>query len=131
MAEVDAERREEDGAQDLQAPAAPRARRRLHLLLRWMPLSPVQVLLAVAGAVTEWFFIGNEIAANISAFTFGLVMGRTAFVFPVLLLFLAGWLFRHPASVNDNGRVGIGFALFTISVAAICHIALGRPAPAD
>ncbi|HJA04520.1 MAG TPA: DNA translocase FtsK [Candidatus Microbacterium stercoravium] len=89
------------------------------------------VLLAVAGAVTEWFFIGNEIAANISAFTFGLVMGRTAFVFPVLLLFLAGWLFRHPASVNDNGRVGIGFALFTISVAAICHIALGRPAPAD
>ncbi|MGO1745067.1 MAG: DNA translocase FtsK 4TM domain-containing protein, partial [Microbacterium gubbeenense] len=89
------------------------------------------VLLAIAGAVTEWFFIGDEVASNISAFTFGLVMGRTAFVFPVLLLFLAGWLFRHPASVNDNGRVGIGFALFTISVAAICHVALDRPAPAD
>ncbi|WP_221585671.1 DNA translocase FtsK [Microbacterium sp. G2-8] len=87
------------------------------------------VLLAVAGAVVEWFFIGDHIAAQISAYTFGLLVGRTAFVFPVLLLFLAGWLFRHPASVNDNGRVGIGFALFTVSVAGICHLALGRPEP--
>ncbi|HLS93506.1 MAG TPA: DNA translocase FtsK 4TM domain-containing protein [Microbacterium sp.] len=89
------------------------------------------VLLAIAGAVTEWFFIGNEIAGNISAFTFGLLIGRTAFVFPVLLLLLAGWLFRHPSSVHDNGRVGIGFVLLTVSVAAICHIAIGRPAPAE
>ena len=89
------------------------------------------VLLAVAGAVTEWFFIGNEVAAGISAYTFGGLIGRTAFVFPVLLLLLAGWLFRHPATVNDNGRVGIGFALLTISVAAICHLALLRPAPVE
>ncbi|GGH46363.1 FtsK/SpoIIIE family DNA translocase [Microbacterium album] len=89
------------------------------------------VLLAIAGAVTEWFFIGNEIASNISAYTFGMLIGRTAFIFPVALLLLAGWLFRHPSSVHDNGRIGIGFALLTVTVAGFCHVAGGRPAPAD
>ncbi|WP_345752859.1 FtsK/SpoIIIE family DNA translocase [Microbacterium rhizophilus] len=89
------------------------------------------VLLAVAGAVTEWFFIGNEIAMNISAYTFGGLIGRTAFVFPVALLLLAGWLFRHPSSVHDNGRIGIGFALLTITVAGFCHIAGLRPQPSE
>jgi len=89
------------------------------------------VLLAVAGAVTEWFFIGQPVAASISAYTFGMLIGRTAFVFPVLLLVLAGWLFRHPSSVHDNGRIGIGFGLLTIVVAAFCHVAGGQPQPSE
>ncbi|MFT4234292.1 MAG: DNA translocase FtsK 4TM domain-containing protein, partial [Microbacterium sp.] len=87
------------------------------------------VLLAIAGAVTEWFFIGNEIAQNISAYTFGGLIGRTAFFLPVLLLVLAGWLFRHPPTVYDNGRVGIGFGLLVITIAGFCHVAGGRPEP--
>ncbi|MGO1770959.1 MAG: DNA translocase FtsK 4TM domain-containing protein, partial [Microbacterium sp.] len=87
------------------------------------------VLLAVAGAVTEWFFIGQEPATLISAYTFGGLIGRTAFVFPVLLLILAGWLFRHPSSVHNNGRIGIGFGLLTIVIAGCCHVAGGRPEP--
>src|SRR5918993_648706 len=87
------------------------------------------VLLAIAGAVNEWFFIGNEVAENISAYTVGGLIGRVAFVFPVLLLLLAGWLFRHPSSVHDNGRIGIGFGLFTLTVAGFCHVAGGRPPP--
>jgi S-DNA-T family DNA segregation ATPase FtsK/SpoIIIE len=87
------------------------------------------VLLAIAGAVNEWFFIGNEVAGNISAYSVGLLVGRVAFVMPVLLLLLAGWLFRHPSSVHDNGRIGIGFGLFAIAMAGFCHIAGGTPQP--
>jgi S-DNA-T family DNA segregation ATPase FtsK/SpoIIIE len=89
------------------------------------------VLLAIAGAVNEWFFIGNEVAQTISAYTAGGLVGRVAFVLPVLLLLLAGWLFRHPASVHDNGRIGIGFTIFVVSIAGFCHIGGGRPQPRE
>ncbi len=98
------------------------------------------VLLACAGAVVEWFFIGADIAQTISAFTWGGLIGRAAFVLPVLLLLLAGWLFRHPSSVHDNGRIGIGFGFFVLALAGFCHVAAGaansvgdvvRPQPRD
>ncbi len=87
------------------------------------------VLLAIAGAVNEWFFIGNAVATNISAYSVGALVGRAAFIMPVLLLLLAGWLFRHPSSVHDNGRIGIGFGLFVTTLAGFCHIAGGMPQP--
>ncbi|WP_127472600.1 FtsK/SpoIIIE family DNA translocase [Microbacterium sulfonylureivorans] len=89
------------------------------------------VLLAIAGAVNEWFFIGNEVAATISAYTVGGLIGREAFILPVLLLFLAGWMFRHPSSVHDNGRIGIGFGLLVLTIAGFCHVAGGRPQPSE
>ncbi|MDQ1137363.1 S-DNA-T family DNA segregation ATPase FtsK/SpoIIIE [Microbacterium sp. SORGH_AS 1204] len=87
------------------------------------------VVLAVIGAVVEWFFIGTDAAALISAYSFGALVGRVAFVLPVLLLLLAGWLFRHPASVHDNGRVGIGFGLLVVTLAGFLHVAGDRPVP--
>ncbi|WP_353665824.1 FtsK/SpoIIIE family DNA translocase [Microbacterium sp. che218] len=87
------------------------------------------VVLAVLGAVVEWFFIGTDAATLISAYSFGMLFGRVAFFLPVLLLLLAGWLFRHPASVHDNGRVGIGFGLFVVVLSGFLHVAGGRPAP--
>lgn len=89
------------------------------------------VLLAIAGAVNEWFFIGSEVAATISAYSVGGLLGREAFVLPVLLLLLAGWMFRHPSSVHDNGRVGIGFAVIILTIAGFCHVAGGRPQPSE
>ncbi|MEV8171402.1 DNA translocase FtsK 4TM domain-containing protein [Microbacterium sp. NPDC077486] len=87
------------------------------------------VILAALGAVNEWFFIGNEVASNISAYSVGLFVGRVAFIMPVLLLLLAGWLFRHPSSVHDNGRIGIGFGMFVLALAGIFHVAGPRPHP--
>ncbi|CAI9391760.1 DNA translocase FtsK [Microbacterium sp. T2.11-28] len=87
------------------------------------------VLLAIAGAVVEWFLIGTDVGTTISAYTVGALVGREAFVLPVLLLLLAGWLFRHPSSVHDNGRIGIGFGLFVLAVAGFCHVLGSRPQP--
>ncbi|WEK14020.1 MAG: DNA translocase FtsK [Candidatus Microbacterium phytovorans] len=89
------------------------------------------VLLAVAGGVNEWFFIGTDIGTNISAYTFGLIIGRASFLLPILLVLLAGWLFRHPSSVYDNGRIGIGFGLFVLTLSGFCHLAGGAPQPAQ
>jgi S-DNA-T family DNA segregation ATPase FtsK/SpoIIIE len=89
------------------------------------------VLLAVAGAVNEWFFIGDPVAGTISAYTVGVLIGREAFILPVLLLLLAGWMFRHPSSVHDNGRIGIGFGLLILTIAGFCHVAGGRPQPSE
>ncbi|MBB4667746.1 S-DNA-T family DNA segregation ATPase FtsK/SpoIIIE [Microbacterium marinum] len=87
------------------------------------------VLMAAAGAVVEWFLIGTDVGTNISAYTVGALIGREAFVFPVILLILAGWLFRHPPSVHDNGRIGIGAGLFILAVAGFCHVLGERPQP--
>lgn len=89
------------------------------------------VLLAIAGAVNEWFFIGTDVSTTISAYTSGALLGREAFVLPVLLLILAGWMFRHPATVHDNGRIGIGFGLFILTIAGFLHVAGGRPQPSE
>lgn len=89
------------------------------------------VLLAVAGAANEWFFIGTQVSATISTYTSGALIGREAFILPVLLLILAGWMFRHPSSVHDNGRIGIGFGLFILTIAGSLHVAGGRPHPSQ
>ncbi len=87
------------------------------------------VLLAVVGAVVEWFLIGTDASALLSAYTVGGLVGRVSFVLPVLLLVLAGWMFRHPSSVHDNGRIGIGFGILVLSLAGFCHVLGGRPVP--
>ncbi|MCS5720317.1 DNA translocase FtsK [Herbiconiux sp. CPCC 205763] len=87
-------------------------------------------LLAVAGALVEWFLASNAVAGAISAWTFGGLFGRVSYAMPVILLLLALWLFRHPSSVNDNGRIGIGLAVFLVSVSGLCHIFGGTPDPA-
>ena len=89
------------------------------------------VLLAIAGGVFEWFFIGNDVARTISDYTVGGMLGRLSFVLPVLVLILAGWLFRHPSSVHDNGRIGIGFGMLVLTGAGFCHLAVDRPVPSQ
>ncbi|MFF2370359.1 DNA translocase FtsK [Agromyces sp. NPDC058110] len=89
------------------------------------------VLLAVAGAVVEWFFINEPVAQAFDTWTFGGLFGRVAFALPVILLVFAVWLFRHPSSVHDNTRIGIGLSLLLLTISALCHLFGGRPAPSE
>ncbi|MCL2516902.1 MAG: DNA translocase FtsK, partial [Microbacteriaceae bacterium] len=89
------------------------------------------VLLAVAGAVVEWFFINASWAHALDAWTFGGLLGRVSFALPVVIFVFAVWLFRHPSSVHDNTRIGIGLVLALVSVSAMCHIFSARPQPVD
>ncbi len=88
-------------------------------------------LLAIGGAVVEWFFPNDPVAIALDAYTFGGAFGRLAFALPVILLVLAVWFFRHPSSVHDNGRIGIGMGVLVASICALCHIYGGSPSWGD
>ncbi|MCU1423741.1 MAG: cell division protein FtsK [Microbacteriaceae bacterium] len=84
-------------------------------------------VLAVVGAVVEWFNPLDPVAIALDAYTFGGLLGRVAFALPVILVIFAVWLFRHPASVHDNGRIGIGLGILITTISALCHIFGGQP----
>jgi DNA segregation ATPase FtsK/SpoIIIE, S-DNA-T family len=86
--------------------------------------------LAIGGAVVEWFMPNDPVAIALDAFTFGGLFGRVAFALPVIMLLLAVWLFRHPSSVHDNTRMGIGLILLISMISALCHLAGSAPPPA-
>src|SRR5690606_694341 len=87
-------------------------------------------LLAIAGAVVEWFTPNDPVAIALDAWTFGGLFGRLAYALPVIMLLFAVWLFRHPASVNDNGRLGVGLAVLLVSISGLSHLLGGAPQPA-
>jgi S-DNA-T family DNA segregation ATPase FtsK/SpoIIIE len=89
------------------------------------------LVLAVIGAVVEWFNPSDPVAIALDAYTFGGLVGRVAFALPVIMLLFAIWLFRHPSSVHDNGRIGIGVSLLVITISGLCHIFNGQPQPTD
>ena len=87
------------------------------------------LLLSIAGALVEWFATSDPVAISLDAWTFGGLFGRVAFALPVIMLLFAAWLFRHPSTVHDNTRIGIGGILLLSSVASICNVAGGNPSP--
>jgi S-DNA-T family DNA segregation ATPase FtsK/SpoIIIE len=89
------------------------------------------IVLAIIGAVVEWFTPSQDVAIALDNYTFGGLFGRVAFALPVIMLIFAVWLFRHPSSVHDNGRLGIGAAIMLSSVSVLCHVFGGQPEPAD
>ncbi|OIH97322.1 DNA translocase FtsK [Curtobacterium sp. MCBA15_001] len=88
-------------------------------------------VLAIAGAVVEWLNPTNAVSIALDAYTFGGLFGRLAFALPVIMVVFAGWLFRHPASVHDNTRIGIGLGLLLVSISSLCHVFGGQPSASD
>ena len=86
-------------------------------------------LLALSGAVVEWFNPTHPLSIALDSYTFGGLFGRVAFALPVIMALFAIWLFRNPSSVHDNGRIGIGLALLLTSVSGLCHTLGGAPQP--
>lgn len=89
------------------------------------------IVLAIIGAVVEWFLINDPVAQALDSWTFGGLFGRVAFALPVVMLLFAIWLFRHPSSVHDNTRIGIGVGLLLLTVSGLCHIFGGQPEPRE
>ena len=89
------------------------------------------VVLAVVGAIVEWFMQTDPVAIALDAYTFGGLLGRVAFALPVIMIVFATWLFRHPSSVHDNTRIGIGTTVLLASISGLCHVFGGQPQPVD
>lgn len=89
------------------------------------------IVLAVGGAIVEWLNPNHEVAIALDAYTFGGLLGRVAYALPVIMLVVAIWLFRHPSSVHDNGRLGVGLVVLIVSVSGLCHLFGGQPQPGD
>lgn len=86
-------------------------------------------LLAIAGAIVVWFSAGSIWAEVLNAWTFGALVGQVSAVLPVAFVLLSFWLFRHPASIHDNTRLGVGLIIMLLSATGIAHLAGGAPAP--
>ena len=86
-------------------------------------------LLGVAGIIDTWFLTKNQICVTLNQYTFGLLFGQLAFGLPVVLIFFAFYLMRHPSTVRDNTRVGLGLFVLLVSIAGFYHLGLAMPKP--
>lgn len=79
-------------------------------------------LLGIIGAIFGWVLIKQDWAHGIHVWTMGALFGRLAFGLPVIMIIFALYLMRHPSTTRDNGRIGIGLFLFTVSLSGFFHI---------
>ncbi len=88
-------------------------------------------MLGVVGAIVGWFLIKQEWALGLHVVTFGLLFGKLAFALPVIMVIFAIYLMRHPSSVKDNGRIGVGLFLFLVSISGWFWLFGSHPQPSD
>ncbi|MEV7961365.1 FtsK/SpoIIIE family DNA translocase [Oerskovia paurometabola] len=86
--------------------------------------------LAVIVAAREWWGIAGAFGTAVHAVSAG-VFGVAAVALPVLLIWLAVRIMRHPERTQANSRVTIGLSFIVVSVCSLVHIAEDLPAPRD
>ncbi|MEY4366766.1 MAG: translocase FtsK [Actinomycetota bacterium] len=74
------------------------------------------IILAVAGAIINWFMPKVEWSQTVHTWTFGLIFGVLSIVLPVIMVIFSVYLMRHPSTVRDNGRIGFGLFLFLATI---------------
>ncbi|WP_125775249.1 FtsK/SpoIIIE family DNA translocase [Antribacter gilvus] len=82
--------------------------------------------LAVVVAAREWWGIEGAFGDGVHAVVAG-TLGLAGVALPVLFVWLALRLMRHPERTQANGRVTIGVTLLTVAVCALVHVANGLP----
>lgn len=88
-------------------------------------------LLGIAGAGFSWFLINEQWALGLHVVSFGLLFGKLALALPVVMVIFAIYLMRHPSTVKDNGRIGIGLFLLLVSISGFFHLLGSQPVPSD
>jgi S-DNA-T family DNA segregation ATPase FtsK/SpoIIIE len=81
-------------------------------------------LMGVAGAIVTWFFAGVEgsVAETLNDYTGGLFFGQLSVALPVFMIVFSMYLMRHPSTVKDNSRVGLGWVVLLISISGFFHL---------
>ena len=81
-------------------------------------------LLGVIGAIVTWFFAGEPgtVATILNDYTGGLLFGQLSVALPVFMIVFSMYLMRHPSTVKDNSRVGLGWVVLLISVSGFFHL---------
>ncbi len=88
-------------------------------------------LLGIAGAGFSWFLINEGWALGLHVVTFGLLFGKLALALPVVMVIFAIYLMRHPSTVKENGRIGVGLFLLLVSISGFFHLLGSQPVPSD
>ena len=88
------------------------------------------IALAVVVAAREWWGVSGPFGRGVHAVVAG-TFGLAGVAVPVLLLWLAVRIMRHPERTQANSRVAIGLTLVVVSVCSLVHVSEDLPAPRD
>lgn len=88
------------------------------------------VILSVCIAAPLWFGTSGWFSSLVAEVV-SQVTGAYDVVVPILVLFMAFRVLRHPEEGPDNGRIAIGGTLLVWLLLALQHVVSGAPSPGD
>ena len=88
-------------------------------------------ILGILGITFGWFLIQESWAQTLNAWSFGLLFGPVSFGLPVIMIIFAIFLARHPSTVQDNSRIGVGLFLMLVTISGFFHLFSSQPQPTD